>query len=116
MVYKAQLGMSKRAPDRSTQARMPGTSSIEACLAVAHQESASKEQPVPGMAHNEQNQPGAHRMHTPSSGEAITLKQNENEPHSHSDLGPWTGYRTGIRQVQLQTQSLTLLPTVLQKA
>lgn len=85
MVYKAQLGMSKRAPDRSSQARMPGTSSIEACLAVAHQKSASKEQAVPGMAHNEQNQPGAHRirMHTPSSGEAITLKQNENESYSH---------------------------------
>jgi hypothetical protein len=45
----------KRAPDRSTQAHMPG--SIEACLAAAHKKSASKEQPVPGTAHDEQNQP-----------------------------------------------------------
>jgi len=38
------------------------------------------------MAQDEHNQLGAHETHTPSSGEAANLKQNENELHSHSDL------------------------------
>jgi len=83
---KSKLGhTTKRALNGSTQIHRPG--SIEACLAAAHRQRASKEQPKPGTAHDELNQPGAHETHTPSSGEAANLKQNENELHSHSDLG-----------------------------
>jgi len=82
---KSKLGHNKKRPlDGSTQAHRPG--SKEACLAAAQKKSAPKEQPVPGTAHNEHNQPRAHKTHTPSSGEAANLKQNENDLHSHSDL------------------------------